>query len=104
MVRWLIEIEEQNVADLPPTEAGGTFTYDATVNCGTLVDGLMKIQVYGENFEQVMRGLIAYFVLRVQPTSGEYDWAAVKARAWELLKRQMGDFQYVPAMMTGNRI
>ena len=96
MVRWLIEIEEQNVADLPPTEAGGSFTYDAGVNCGTLVDGIFRVSIYGQDMEAVLRGLFSYSALRAAPTSGDYNFQEVKQAAWQLLQRHLSGATYIP--------
>jgi hypothetical protein len=96
MVRWLIEIEERNVADRPPTKAGGSFTYDAAVNCGTLVDGIFRVSIYGQDIEAVLRGLFSYSALRAAPTSGDYDFQEVKRTAWQLLQQHLSGAMYIP--------
>lgn len=77
-----------------PADAKPRFSYNPNVNCGVLLDGLLRVEIYGQDFVEVMNGLIAYTATRIAPTSGSYDWEPIKQRAWELLKDQLAGMHY----------
>jgi hypothetical protein len=96
MVPWLIQISESDVADDTPLKAGTTkFKYDPATNRGVLRENILRIEIYGQDFDAVLRGLLAYDMMRVGPVEGKYDekvYERVKHDAWELAKKQLKDF------------
>ena len=96
MLPYLIEIHERDVAEKPPTSAEAKFKYDATLNCGVLVDNIFVVSIYGQDFEAVVRGLFAYSALRAAPTAGDYDFQQVKEQAWQLLQQHLSGATYIP--------